>query len=84
MCCEEERPLRLPAAVIEMVARYRRLRDEQGIGWGEDELPEFFRWSRFARLGPAFAEFAATGDWAGAVRAAIDRGIERGGFVLAP
>ena len=28
--------LGLPPAVIEMLARYRRMRDEQGYGWGED------------------------------------------------
>ncbi|HWM59117.1 MAG TPA: CehA/McbA family metallohydrolase [Pseudonocardia sp.] len=78
MCCAEEALLRLPAAVIEMLARYRRLRDEQGIGWGEDELPEFFRWARFSRLGPAFAEFAATGDWAGAVRTAVGERVPAG------
>jgi hypothetical protein len=78
VCCEEEALLRLPAAVIEMLARYRRLRDEQGIGWGEDELPEFFRWARFSRLGPAFAEFAATGDWAGAVRTAVGERVPAG------
>jgi hypothetical protein len=54
-----------------MVARYRRMRDEQGFGWGEEALPDFFRWARFSRLGPVFDEFAATGDWAGAVRAAV-------------
>jgi hypothetical protein len=71
MCCADEERLDLPPAVIEMVARYRALRAEQGFGWGEDALPELFRWARFSRLGPAFAEFAATGDWTGGVRAAV-------------
>lgn len=71
MCCGDDGALNLPPAVIEMVARYRRLRDEQGFGWGEEALPDFFRWARFSRLGPAFDEFAASGDWAQAVRAAV-------------
>jgi hypothetical protein len=71
MCCEDDVALDLPPAVIEMVARYRRMRGEQGFGWGEEALPDFFRWARFSRLGPAFDEFAGTGDWAGAIRAAV-------------
>src|SRR4051794_39605517 len=58
MCCGEDEALDLPPAVIEMFARYRRLRNEQGFGWGEDALPDLFRWSRFSLLGPAFDEFA--------------------------
>ena len=58
MCCGDEEELGLPPAVIEMLARYRRMRDVQGFGWGEDALPDFFRWSRFSMLGPAFDEFA--------------------------
>ena len=63
MCCHDDAALDLPPAVIEMVARYRRLRAEQGVGWGEEAFPDMFRWARFARLGPAFDEFArpATG-----------------------
>jgi hypothetical protein len=71
MCCQDDEALELPPEVLEMLARYRRMRAEQGFGWGEEALPELFRWARFSRLGPAFTEFAATGDWAGAVRAAI-------------
>jgi hypothetical protein len=71
MCCGADEVLGLPPAVIEMLARYRRLRDEQGFGWGEEALPDLFRWSRFSVLGPAFDEFAQTGDWATAVRAAV-------------
>jgi hypothetical protein len=71
VCCQDDDVLELPPEVLEMLARYRRMRAEQGFGWGEEALPEFFRWARFSRLGPAFEEFAATGDWAGAVRAAV-------------
>ncbi len=52
MCCHDDAALDLPPAVIEMVARYRRLRAEQGVGWGEEAFPDMFRWARFARLGP--------------------------------
>jgi hypothetical protein len=78
VCCEDDVALGLPPAVIEMVARYRRMRDEQGFGWGEELLPDFFRWARFSRLGPAFEEFAASGDWAGAVRAAVGEQVPAG------
>ncbi|MET0449343.1 MAG: hypothetical protein ABW004_13095, partial [Aeromicrobium sp.] len=78
MCCEDDTVLGMPPAVIEMVARYRRMRDEQGVGWGEDAFPDFFRWARFSRLGPAFAEFSASGDWAGAVRAAVGDDVPAG------
>jgi hypothetical protein len=71
VCCHDDDALDLPPAVIEMLARYRRMRAEQGVGWGEEAFPDMFRWARFARLGPAFAEFSASGDWAGAVRAAV-------------
>jgi hypothetical protein len=71
MCCQDDEVLELPPEVLEMLARYRGMRAEQGFGWGEEALPEFFRWARFSRLGPAFTEFAATGDWVGAVRAGI-------------
>ena len=63
MCCEDDGALYLPPAVIEMLARYRRLRDEQGFGWGEEALPDLLRRARFSRLGPAFDTFAASGDW---------------------
>src|SRR5919202_1705047 len=78
MCCGDEEELGLPPAVIEMLARYRRLRDEQGFGWGEAALPDFFRWARFSVLGPAFDEFAASGDWSAAVRAAIGDEVPAG------
>ncbi len=78
MCCHDDAALDLPPAVIEMVARYRRMRAEQGVGWGEEAFPDMFRWARFARLGPAFDEFAASGDWAGAVRAAVGADVPAG------
>ncbi len=78
MCCHDDAALDLPPAVIEMVARYRRMRAEQGVGWGEAAFPDMFRWARFARLGPAFDEFAASGDWAGAVRAAVGADVPAG------
>lgn len=83
MCCQDEVVLDLPPAVIEMMARYRRMRDEQGFGWGELDIPEMFRWARFARLGPVFAEFSASGDWAGAVRAAVGSAVPAGLVLVA-
>ena len=61
MCCGGDRVLDLPPAVVEMQARYRRLQETQGWGWGEESLPDFFRWARFSLLGPAFDGFAASG-----------------------
>jgi hypothetical protein len=78
MCCDDEVVLDLPPAVIEALARYRRMRAEQGFGWGEEQIPELFRWARFARLGPVFAELSAGGDWAGAVRAAVGDRVPAG------
>jgi hypothetical protein len=78
VCCADDDVLDLPPAVIEMVARYRRMRAGQGVGWGEDGFPDMFRWARFSRLGPAFDEMAASGDWAGAVRAAIGDEVPAG------
>ena len=60
-----------PPAVLEMLARYERMRREQGFGWGEEDLAEFWGWARFSRLGPAFADFAVSQDWAAAVRTAV-------------
>jgi hypothetical protein len=82
VCCGEDEVLNLPAAVIEMLARYRRLRDEQGFGWGEDALPDLFRWSRFSLLGPAFDELAQSGDWAAAVRAAVGHDLPPAGVAV--
>ena len=54
VCCHDDDALDLPPAVIEMLARYRRMRAEQGVGWGEEAFPDMFRWARFARLGPSW------------------------------
>lgn len=78
MCCEDDAALNLPPPVIEMLARYRRMRDVQGFGWGEEALPDFFRWARFSRLGPVFDEFAASGNWSDAVRAAVGDDVPAG------
>ena len=78
VCCDDDTALDLPPAVIEMLARYRRMHAEQGVGWGEEAFPDMFRWARFSRLGPAFDEFAASGDWAGAVRAAVGDDVPAG------
>ncbi len=54
---------------VEALAHYRRLRDQQGWGWGNDELPEFFRLARFSRLGDLTDALAVTGgDWPAAIR----------------
>ena len=78
MCCDDDAVTDLPPAVLEMTARYRRMRAQQGVGWGEEAFPEMFRWARFSRLGPAFDEFAASGDWAAAVRAAVGDEVPAG------
>ena len=43
VCCDDDTALDLPAAVIEMLAHYRRMRAEQGVGWGEEAFPDMFR-----------------------------------------
>lgn len=82
MCCQETETLGLPAEVIEALAHYRRLRDERGWDWGDEQLPDFFRWGRFSLLGPLFDEFAATGDWAKAVRSVISDDVPAGIVVV--
>jgi hypothetical protein len=82
MCCQETRTLNLPAEVIEALARYRRLFAERGWDWGDEQLPEFFRWARFSLLGPLFDEFAATGDWAKAIRSVIGEEVPPGIVVV--
>lgn len=83
MCCSEHAVLNMPPPVIEMLARYRLLQRTQGHGWGEDALPDLFTWARFSLLGGAFDEFAATGDWAQAVRTVIaNRDLPPGFFVI--
>ena len=38
MCCQETRMLGLPAEVIEALAHYRRLLDERGWDWGDEQI----------------------------------------------
>jgi hypothetical protein len=82
MCCETTETLGLPAEVIEALAHYHRLLDERGWDWGNEQLPDFFWWARFSLLGPVFAEFAATGDWAKAIRSVIGRDVPAGIVVV--
>jgi hypothetical protein len=82
MCCGNTEPLGLPAEVIEALAHYRRLRDERGWDWGDERLPDFFKWARFSLLGPVFEAFAATGDWAKAVRSVIGDSVPAGIVVV--
>ena len=78
MCCQETKKLDLPAEVIEALARYRRLLGERGWDWGDEQLPDFFRWARFSLLGPVFEAVAATGDWAKAIRSVIGDDVRPG------
>ncbi len=82
MCCESTEPLGLPAEVIEAQARYRQLRDERGWDWGDEQLPDFFRWARFSRLGPVFEAFGTTGDWGRAIRSVIGDDVPAGMVVV--
>lgn len=82
MCCQETRTLNLPAEVIEALARYRRLLDERGWDWGDEQLPDFFRWARFSMLGPVFEAVADTGDWAKAIRLVIGEDVPTGIVVV--
>jgi hypothetical protein len=82
MCCQETRALDLPAEVIEALAHYRRLLEERGWDWGDEQLPDFFRWARFSLLGPVFDAFAATGDWAKAIRSVIGEDVPPGIVVV--
>jgi hypothetical protein len=70
MCCGSNEPLNLPAAVIEMLARYHGLLEERGWDWGDDRI-DMFRWARFGRLGDVFAAYAEHGDWPRAVRSVV-------------
>jgi hypothetical protein len=62
VCCQETRMLNLPPEAIEALAHYRKLRDRRGWDWGEEGLPDFFRWARFSLLGPVFDAVAETRD----------------------
>jgi hypothetical protein len=77
MCCHAMDALGLPAEVIEALAQYRQLLEERGWDWGRDHI-DLFRWVRFSQLGPVFDTFAATGDWAGAVRSLIGDQVPAG------
>ena len=81
MCCEDTNTLALPAPVIETLAQYRRLLDERGWDWGDEQI-DLFRWARFTQFGAVFAEYAKTGDWAQAIRAVIDADVPVGVVVV--
>jgi hypothetical protein len=82
MCCQETRTLNLPPEVIEALARYRQLLDERGWDWGDEQLPDFFRWARFSLLGPVFDAVADTGDWAKAIRSVLGDDVPPGIVVV--
>ena len=82
MCCQETKTLGLPAEVIEALAHYRQLLDERAWDWGDEQLPNLFRWARFSLLGPVFDAFAATGDWAKAIRSVIGEDVPAGVVVV--
>ena len=81
MCCQDTNTLSLPAPVIETLAQYRRLLDERGWDWGDEQI-DLFRWTRFTKFGAVFAEYAATGDWAQAIRSVIDADVPVGVVVV--
>jgi hypothetical protein len=81
MCCDTTETLGLPAEAIEALARYRRLLDDRGSDWG-DERSEFSRSARFSLVGPVFAAFMATGDWAKAIRSVIGQTVPAGIVVV--
>jgi hypothetical protein len=81
MCCETTATIGLPAEVIEALARYRRLLDERGWDWGDDQI-EFFRWARFRLLRLAAPELLASADTAAAIRSAIGRDLPAGTVVV--
>ena len=78
MCCDHGPALRLPPAVIEMLARYRDLHRRHGWDWGGEDLPATFRWARFQLLGPVLEHAGPDGDWAGALRAVIGDEVPAG------
>jgi hypothetical protein len=82
VCCQETRTLNLPPEVIEALARYRRLLNERGWDWGEEQLPDLFRWARFSLLGPVFEAVSETGDWASAIRSVIGDRVPPGIVVV--
>jgi hypothetical protein len=82
MCCQDTTTLNLPPAVIEALAHYRRLLEERGWDWGDEQLPDFFRWARFSLLGPLFEAVDDTGDWARAIRLVIGGDVPPGIIVV--
>jgi hypothetical protein len=82
MCCEHAQTLDLPPAVIEMLARYRDLQRRHGWDWGEESLPDSFRWARFSLIGPVMDRVGEDGDWAGAIRSVIGDGPVPAGIVV--
>ena len=64
--------------MIEALARYHRLLGERGWDWGEEQLPDFFRWARFSLLGPVFEAVPETGDWASAIRSVVSDEVPPG------
>ena len=81
MCCEATETLELPPEVIETLAHYRRLLDDRGWDWGDEGIG-LFSLMRFAQFGSAFAEYAATGNWAKAVVSAIGDDVPAGVVVV--
>jgi hypothetical protein len=81
VCCDAPETLDLPAGVIEMLARYRRLLDERGWDWGDDRV-DVLRWARFSRLGPVMEAYGETGDWPSAVRAVVGGDVPAGCVVV--
>ncbi len=52
--CRQRVRIRLPLT-IEMLAHYRRLLDERGWDWGDDQV-EMFRWARFEQARAFYRE----------------------------
>jgi hypothetical protein len=77
VCCGEGERLDLPPAVVEALAGYRRLLGERGFDWGDDRI-DLFRMARFALLADVYLAYAATGDWAAAIRSQVADGVPRG------
>ena len=82
MCCGDDAELGLPAAVIEMLARYRDLQRRHGWDWGSEKLPDYFRWARFDLIGPVMEHAGENGDFAAALRTVIGDGPVPAGIVV--
>jgi hypothetical protein len=81
MCCETTETLGLPAEVIQTLAHYRRLLHDRGSDWGDEQI-EFARWAHFSLVGPVFAAFMDSGDWATAIRSVIGEDLPAGIVVV--